>query len=205
MAVGVTLPPFPAAVDSYRPFKRRQEPNRLLKRRFETISANVGSDYLFRKIKEKYKKNYSQVSKWEISGQRSTLGNALDISWNMLLLLIGTIHFHSCRCHFMWYYITDGKSPLLSVTFQWSLITPLRQTYSLVRGIVVLTAYLVHVLTYNDELATARPNKYYVQGAIIIQMKSQNTLLVHEGQVIGNEVFDSAQYDVYYQLKKTRM
>jgi hypothetical protein len=56
MAVGVTLPPFPAAVDSYRPFKRRQEPNRLLKRRFETISANVGSDYLFRKIKENIKK-----------------------------------------------------------------------------------------------------------------------------------------------------
>jgi hypothetical protein len=43
------------AVGSYRPSKRWQDLNRHLKRRFETIFANVESDYLFFKTdKKKY-------------------------------------------------------------------------------------------------------------------------------------------------------
>jgi hypothetical protein len=44
---GRSLPPPFAAVGPYHRFKRRQEPNRCGKRRFEAIFANVESDYLF--------------------------------------------------------------------------------------------------------------------------------------------------------------
>jgi amino acid transporter len=41
------LPPFVVAAGTYRHFKWRHEPNRRFKWRFEAISANVESHYLF--------------------------------------------------------------------------------------------------------------------------------------------------------------
>jgi hypothetical protein len=48
------LPPSATTVGLYRRFKRQQELNRRLKRRFRDISTNVNPTIYFHKIEEKY-------------------------------------------------------------------------------------------------------------------------------------------------------